>query len=510
MPPRQQFQAFKDDFFLKLSQNNILRPWLSKFGLPTPVLLDRGTRNHFAVPPLAGCSVAVIGKQSGDSSHAHQTIKILTQLMSTKLGASVECQENCNKVLVDATWVRSPLDVSSLALHSLRYLAARKLKHGRIVILSSYTPSDILSASLSSGLASLVRSLAKEMGGTGTTVNMVVVRVAPFTLSSQTFASIAWPLAFLLLHESAFISGQKITVELGAGSSGDFCAWLESLTGAANNDTSRTLSPAAEGKLLIGKTCLVTGCSRGIGAAIATRLAAEGARVLGVDVPGACQRLTALMEEVGGTAFSQDLAEEGAERRLRDFVLAETPAGKLDCLIHNAGVTRDRTLRRMTAEEFEQVVKVNLEAVLRINEAFGLPSHTEGGTKSQLGPVLLNPLGRIVLLSSINGIAGAFGQTNYSFTKAALSGYAHALATVLSTRGPPGITINAIAPGFIETDMTRRMPTLGKFLGRRANALSQGGYPEDIAAATAFLCCEGSGGVSGQTLRVCGLNAVGK
>ena len=150
---------------------------------------------------------------------------------------------------------------------------------------------------------------------------------------------------------------------------------------------------------------------------------------------------------------------------------------------------------------------------MKINKAFGLAYDQDEGEEGREGTdkeVLLNPGGRILLLSSINGIAGAFGQTNYSFTKAVLSFCAQNLAPLLTSRGPPGSTINAIAPGFVETEMTQSIPALGKFLGRRANAFSQGGLPEDVTAAVAFLCCEGSAGVTGQTLRVCGLNAVGK
>jgi 3-oxoacyl-[acyl-carrier protein] reductase len=115
--------------------------------------------------------------------------------------------------------------------------------------------------------------------------------------------------------------------------------------------------------------------------------------------------------------------------------------------------------------------------------------------------------GKVVLLSSINGIAGAAGQTNYSLSKGALLGYARALAAPLSRRG---VSINCVAPGFIETDMVRLMPPMLQFLGRRANALSQGGLPQDVAAAVAFLAAPYSDGITGQCLRVCGLNAVGR
>ena len=255
--------------------------------------------------------------------------------------------------------------------------------------------------------------------------------------------------------------------------------------------------------MLEGRVCLVTGASQGIGEAIARRLAAEGAAVLGVDLPVTRAKLEALMAELKGVALTQDLVDDAAPQRLREMVAAEAPGGRLDALVHNAGLTQDKTLRRMRPEQFQRVVRVNLEAVLRVNEAFGLHA------QPQPQPFLLNPGGRVLLLASINGVAGAFGQSNYAFTKSALIGYAHAQAQA-AARQRDNITFNCIAPGFIETAMTAAMPPLLRFMGRRANALNQSGWPGDIAAAVAFLCAEGSRGVNGQTLRVCGLNSVGR
>lgn len=235
----------------------------------------------------------------------------------------------------------------------------------------------------------------------------------------------------------------------------------------------------------------------GIGEAIVTRLAAEGARVIGVDLPhdSVASRLEVLMSRLQGLALPQDITAADAPQVLSSFIDQHIDGGQIDSIIHNAGLTRDKTLRRMTMDQFEQVVQVNLASVLRINEAF-----LDSEAKIKKG-------GRIVLLASINGIAGAFGQTNYAFTKAGLIGYAHALAPRLAHRQ---MTVNCLAPGFIETKMTEAMPPFLRFTGRRANAMSQSGIPEDIAAAAAFLCADGAAGVNGQTLRVCGLNAVGK
>jgi 3-oxoacyl-[acyl-carrier protein] reductase len=147
----------------------------------------------------------------------------------------------------------------------------------------------------------------------------------------------------------------------------------------------------------------------------------------------------------------------------------------------------------MTQKEWSSVVDVNLKAILDVDTAL-------------LEQNLIADEARLVYLSSISGIAGNFGQTNYAYTKAALIGYVEALSPQLADRG---ITANAVAPGFIETDMTASLPILVREAGRRLNALSQGGKPEDVAEAIQFLASPASSGISGQTLRVCGGSLLG-
>lgn len=418
--------------------------------------------------------------------------------------------------MVDATWVQRPEDVTCLAIDVLQpALREGRSNNGRVVLLArekdaaggSRGDNDPVAAALASGMGGLVRSLAKEMGARGTTVNLLRLRTgganqqqpsgAPLLSLPQAHENLAWPLAFFLLPDSAFISGQELSVDV--------------------TTTPATAAAVASGPgALDGRVCLVTGASQGIGEAIARRLAAEGAVVLGIDLPSTKVRLEALMAEIGGVAFTQDLVAEAAPTRLREMVAAEAPGGKVDALVHNAGLTMDKTLKRMRIEQFDRVMRVNLEAVLRINEAFGLHATAGAGAGPGVGAgqqqVMVNPGGRVLLLASINGIAGAFGQSNYAFTKSALIGYAHAQAraAAASSSSSSNITFNCLAPGFIETAMTAAMPPLLRFMGRRANALNQSGWPADIAAAAAFLCAEGSRGVNGQTLRVCGLNAVGR
>jgi 3-oxoacyl-[acyl-carrier protein] reductase len=233
-----------------------------------------------------------------------------------------------------------------------------------------------------------------------------------------------------------------------------------------------------------GKLALVTGAARGIGAATAARLAQEGAEVVALDVPAAAADLQACCAAIGARPLALDLASEGAAARL-----AAHFADGIDIVVHNAGITRDRTLGKMSVAEWDLVMAINLSAILRANEAL---SFRQGA--------------RIVCLSSTSGIAGNFGQANYAASKAALIGYVTAAAAGFARRG---ITINAVAPGFIETPMTARMPFIPREVGRRVNSLKQGGKPEDVAQLVAFLCSPAAFGITGNTIRACGQSVMG-
>ena len=163
--------------------------------------------------------------------------------------------------------------------------------------------------------------------------------------------------------------------------------------------------------------------------------------------------------------------------------------------MHNAGITRDKLLANMDRSRWEPVIEVNIESQLRINRALLNSDLFAGGT----GP-------RIVSLASTSGIAGNRGQTNYAASKAAVMGMVSASAPHLLARHG---TINAVAPGFIETEMTAKIPVVTREIARRLNSLNQGGLPEDVAETIAFLASPAAGGTSGLTLRVCGQNLVG-
>jgi len=248
---------------------------------------------------------------------------------------------------------------------------------------------------------------------------------------------------------------------------------------------------------LDGRVALVTGASRGIGEQIARVLHRDGATVVGVDVPQAASELQGLMRELGGGHLVLDITAADAGQRIAAH-LAQRHGGRLDVLVHNAGITRDKLLANTDADRWGSVLAVNLVAQLRINEVL-LDTAREGGLRDG---------GRIVSVSSTSGIAGNRGQANYAASKAGVIGMVQALA--LSPQvADRGITVNAVAPGFIETEMTARIPLATREVGRRINSLSQGGQPVDVGETIAWLAQGASAGVSGQVIRVCGQSLLG-
>ncbi|MDH6452081.1 MULTISPECIES: 3-oxoacyl-ACP reductase [unclassified Streptomyces] len=358
-------------------------------------------------------------------------------------------------VLLDATGVRDVEDLAEVhaALHPVvRSVAAS----GRVVVLGAPLSSvDHHQAAAQQALEGFTRSLGKEIGR-GRTVNLV--RLTDMVAAEST-------LRFLLSPRSAYVSGQVI--EVGE---------------AQEADVDRD-SPLA------GRTALVTGGARGIGAAVAETLARDGARVVVLDVPGASADAERLAERLGGSALALDITAADAGERI-----AEALPDGLDVLVHNAGITRDRRLVNMPADRWSSVLEVNLASVLRTTDAL-----LESGT--------LRRGGRIVATASIAGLAGNAGQTNYGASKAGVVGLVRSLAP--RARDRYGVTVNAVAPGFIETRMTAAIPLFIREAGRRMNSLGQGGLPIDVAETTAWLAHPASGAVNGQVVRVCGQSLLG-
>jgi 3-oxoacyl-[acyl-carrier protein] reductase len=236
---------------------------------------------------------------------------------------------------------------------------------------------------------------------------------------------------------------------------------------------------------------VVTGASRGIGEAIAETLARDGAHVIALDVPPQGDALTAVANRIGGSTLQLDITSGDAPKVLAEHVRERH--GRLDVIVHNAGVTRDRTLGRMSEDEWDLLMNINLSATERIDEVL-------------LGEDVLSEDGRIVGVSSISGIAGNRGQVNYAASKAGVIGKTLALSRQL--RGT-GRTINAVAPGFIETKMTDAMPFATREVGKRINSLAQGGLPIDVAETVAWFAAPASGGLNGNVTRVCGQQLLG-
>lgn len=341
---------------------------------------------------------------------------------------------------------------------------SRLTRSGRAIVvargLGDPAPEEALAQAAVEGF---VRSLAKEAGRSGATVNLIrVERGAEGRLNGV--------LRFLASAKSAFITGQPIDV-----------------TAAAQGTP-----PALFVRPLERKVALVTGAARGIGQATARLLAQEGAHVVCLDRPADDGPTSQLAREIGGTALLVDIGAPDAPGQIAD---ALQRSGGGDIVVHNAGITRDKTLARMSADVWDAVLEINLGAVARVT--------TELERRGKTG---LKDGGRVICLSSVSGIAGNVGQTNYSASKAGIVGYVRALAPRLASRG---ITVNAIAPGFIETRLTAAIPLAIREVARRMSALGQGGQPEDVGQAIVFLASPGAQGITGSVLRVCGGSLVG-
>lgn len=242
---------------------------------------------------------------------------------------------------------------------------------------------------------------------------------------------------------------------------------------------------------LAGKVALVTGASRGIGEAIARVLARDGAHVVGLDIPPLADDLEKLMAELGGSTIVADITANDAPKTIVDAL--EAQHGGVDIVVHNAGVTKDKTLGRMDAERWDVLIDINLSSEERINDEL-------------LGRKMLRANGRVVCVSSISGVAGNAGQSNYATSKAGVIGMVQSMAPELAKHKA---TINAVAPGFIETQMTAAIPLGTREAGRRLNSMLQGGLPIDVAEAIAWYTSPASTGVTGNVVRVCGQSLIG-
>ncbi|SIO53322.1 3-oxoacyl-[acyl-carrier protein] reductase [Burkholderia sp. GAS332] len=365
-------------------------------------------------------------------------------------------------LLFDASGIE---DSSQLEpLHGFFHDTLRSLgKCGRILVLGR--PPEACATprqwTAQRALEGLTRSLGKE-ARRGITSNLVYVEQGAENGIDST-------LRFFLSPRSAYVSGQVVRIGARAGAD--------------------TLPAFDWNQPLAGQRAVVTGAARGIGASIASVLAAEGAHVIGIDIPSARDALDSTMRQLNGTALAFDIAAPEAPAQ----IAAALDEQGVDIIVHNAGITKDKTIAKMTDTAWQSVIDINLSAQERIDDAL-------------LSAGILRDGGRIIGVSSISGIAGNLGQTNYATSKAGVIGRVQSMAPPLRARG---ITINAVAPGFIETQMTAKIPLTIREAGRRMNSMSQGGQPVDVAQTIAWLAHPGSAGVSGQVVRVCGQSLIG-
>ncbi len=449
-----------------------------QIGLPSPVKLERYERGQpvidgpvlFGAAPGGRLAGAVADVLAEIQAEVHTLLE--DEVRTAAADAGIDAQVfNPDAASEDQRFKALVFDASGIAdstelreAYAFLHPTIRRVKtSGRVIVLGT-PPDDAPSprqATAQRALEGFVRSIGKEVRK-GATAQLIYV-------GEQAEGQIASTLRFYLSPKSAYVSGQ--VVRIGAS--------------ALRADDIDWEHPQA------GRFALVTGASRGIGRAIAQVLARDGAHVIGLDVPALQSELEETIGELGGSTLVLDITDDDAPQRIAEHLLEHHQG--VDVVVHNAGVTRDKTLGRMSDEQWDIVIAINLTAQERINEEL-------------LARNVLRENGRIVCVSSMSGIAGNAGQTNYAASKAGVIGMVHSMAPEVGKRRA---TINAVAPGFIETQMTAAMPIATREAGRRMNSMAQGGLPVDVAETIAWYASPASGGLNGTVVRVCGQSLVG-
>ncbi|GAA1338929.1 3-oxoacyl-ACP reductase [Arthrobacter roseus] len=443
------------DTYLNLVNTGITQELAKKLGLPRPSVL----RRFNASKPLVPGPVLLLGE--GDSAN---------HLSEAMLGWNLDVRrhmapgQKLGAIIIAWDSLSTPGELSDAAL-----MAGPALKDlltgGRFITISrpAVDGDSPETAAARQGVDGFLRSVAHEMRGGGT-ANGILLAGNVTTAAPSLIAS----LRFLLSGRSAYVSGQFLEV---SSNSGDF--------------------PANWNQPLAGKVAVVTGAARGIGAAIAKVLKRDGAQLIVVDVPPAGEQLAKVANQLGGTALQLDITADDAGERILEHALSRY--GRLDIVVHNAGITRDKLLANMDETKWKSVLAVNIESQLHMNRQL-----LDNGNFGRNG--------RIISLASTSGIAGNRGQSNYATSKAGVIGMVRATAPAI---GKLGGSINAVAPGFIETEMTAKIPFLTRQVARRLSSLQQGGLPIDVAETISFLASDAAAGVNGEVIRVCGQNLVG-
>ncbi|WP_333612899.1 3-oxoacyl-ACP reductase [Psychrobacter sp.] len=456
-------------------QSSIGRKVAKNLGLPMPVELDRFDSGQ---PSVRGS--VLVGRADGDNTAISESVaRILSDLHAdvfvnsrdavkdaladagVKAKANTGGDDKFKVLLFDASNI-SNADELKQVYEFFHAVARRVEKSGRVIVIGRPPEdlTDIEAALAQRSLEGFVKSVGKEFKRGITAQLIYVAEGAEKNLDST--------LRFFASARSAYVSGQVVRVTNGDNVDVD---WTQPLG---------------------GKTMLVTGASRGIGEAIARVLAREGAHVICLDVPQQQADLQKVASEISGSVLTVDITSEDAGKEIAE---AAQKRGGLDAVIHNAGVTRDKTLAKMDEKKWDMVININLGSIAKLNRYL-------------LDNDVLKDHARIVCVSSISGIAGNLGQSNYATSKAGVIGLVNATAKQLED-GSKGMTINAVAPGFIETQMTEAIPFAIREAGRRMNSMSQGGLPIDVAETIAWLASPASGGLNGNIVRVCGQSLLG-
>ena len=456
-------------------QSSIGKKVAKNLGLPLPVTLDRFESGQRVVR-----GSVLMGSAAGTDNRVREAVAHVLADLHAEVYVSDDASdtEALHEIGVDAKVASSTEDkfkvlvfdasnISTAAelkqMYDFFHPVARRVEQSGRVIVIGRPPEDITdidTALAQRSLEGFVRSVAKEFKR-GITAQLIYV-------SEDNEKNLDSTLRFFASARSAYVSGQVVRVKAGEAIDVD---WNQPLA---------------------GKTMLVTGASRGIGEAIARVLARDGAHVICLDVPQQQSDLQKVAGEISGSVLTVDITAEDAGQQI---AAAASKRGGLDAIVHNAGVIRDKTLANMDEQKWDMVININLASIATLNRYL-------------LAQNALNDHARIVCVSSIAGIAGNNGQTNYATSKAGVIGLVEATAKQFATNGT-GMTINAVAPGFIETEMTASIPFAIREAGRRMNSMSQGGLPIDVAETIAWMASPASGGLNGNIVRVCGQNLLG-
>ncbi len=465
------------DRYIDFINSSVGQMLAKNLGLPAPTPLDR----FVAGQPVVSGAVLVGAARNGTlvddiAKFLHNISADAYALFDSEVHAaaagagltiqayapSAEDTQKFKAIVFDASGITESEQLQEL--HSFFNPIMRKLASCNRVIVLGRTPElceDPLHATAQRALEGFTRALAKEVKKGGTAQTVYVAPNADHLAEST--------LRFFISPKSAYVSGQVARV---------------SATGIE--------APEVDwNKPLAGKVALVTGASRGIGEAIADVLARDGAHVICLDIPQQEEDLQRVAARIQGSVLAVDITAHEAPARIAEH--CKNAHGGLDIIVHNAGVTRDKMLANMKDQLWNMVININLSAEERINEAL-------------LNGNVINANGRIICVSSISGIAGNAGQTNYATSKAGVIGMVQSMKQPLLSRG---ITINAVAPGFIETQMTAAIPFAIREAGRRMNSMSQGGQPVDVAETIAWYASPASNGLTGNVVRVCGQSLIG-